>query len=136
MLRALWHINSFEGLFDKAFYLRKYPDLALAKVKLLRHYVKYGAAEGRKPHPLFEPDYYLRRYPEVRGSGNPLAHFLEHGGKRGMSPHPLFDCEAYLQANSGAAARGIHPLVHYVARRRSSGTKSGGTEGSQFGCAS
>jgi hypothetical protein len=124
-------------LFDSAFYLRKYPDLAAAGVNPLRHYLEYGAAEGRKPHPLFDPDYYLRRNTQARGCGDPLIHFLEQGGIKGMSPHPLFDCASYLRAHPNAVARGVNPLVHSLLqnRKQERGT-SFAAEGSQFGCAS
>jgi hypothetical protein len=99
------------GLFDAAFYLERYPDVRKAGIDPLRHYLRHGAAEGRKPHPLFEPDYYLARCPEARGSGNPLVYFLGEGAM--CSPHPLFDCAAYVEANPQAA---VQPLVHYLRR--------------------
>ncbi len=121
-------------LFDRGFYLRKYPDVAAARVNPLRHYLKYGASEGRKPHPLFDPDYYLRSHPELRNGGNPLLDFLERTPN--ADPHPLFDCEAYLLANPEAAIQGVNPLVHHVRRLHADGGASSGTEGSLFGCAS
>jgi hypothetical protein len=125
------------GLFDGAFYLREYPDLAAAGVNPLRHYLRYGANEGRKPHPLFDPDYYLRRNPQARGCGNPLIHFLEKGGRSGMSPHPLFDCEAYLRSHPDAVAAGVNPLVHSLLQSRKRERRMPfAAEGSQFGCAS
>ncbi len=133
-VRSLQHIR----LFDSVFYLRKYPDLAAARVNPLRHYLRYGATEGRKPHPLFDPEYYLRSHPELRDNGSPLRHFLEHGGLEhgGANPHPLFDCAAYLRANPEAAAQGVNPLVHHLRRLRAGGVMASGTEGSLFGCAS
>ena len=124
-------------LFDPAFYLRKYPDVAAARVNPLRHYLTHGTSEGRKPHPLFDPEYYLRSHPELRDTGNPLQHFLENGGleRGGANPHPLFDCEAYLRANPEAAAQGVNPLVHHL-RLRAGGVTASATEGSLFGCAS
>ena len=44
-------------------------DVAAAGVNPLRHYMRYGGGEGRKPNPLFDPDYYLRRYPQLKGAG-------------------------------------------------------------------
>jgi hypothetical protein len=132
-MRAFRHIP----LFDRAFYLRKYPDLAAAGVNPLLHYVRYGAAEGRKPHPLFDPEYYLRRYPELRGNTNPLLHFLEHSRANPQTnPHPLFHCEAYRQAHPEAAAEGVNPLVHHLRQLRAGRNTASGTEGSLFGCAS
>ena len=51
-----------------AFYVAKYPDVAAAKVYPWLHYLKHGAAERRKPHPLFDPDYYMSRCPEARSA--------------------------------------------------------------------
>jgi hypothetical protein len=98
-----------QALFDSAFYLRKYPDVAAAGVDPWKHYQKHGAAEGRKPHPLFQPEHYFARCPQARGTGNPLESFLEGGGI--CSTHPLFDCPAYLEAHPEGSAQ---PLVAYV----------------------
>lgn len=116
-------------LFDSPFYLARYPDVAAAGAHPLRHYLKFGMCEGRKPHPLFDPDYYLRRNPSARGTQSPVLHFLRTGGPAGMSPHPLFDIEAYLASSQDS--RGQNPLVHF-----SRHPKPAVTEGSQFGCAS
>ena len=45
------------------------------------HYLKFGAAEGREPHPLFDTNRYvqLNRYAIVSGA-TPLEHFLASGG--------------------------------------------------------
>jgi hypothetical protein len=67
-----------ERLFDPAFYLRANPDVEAARMDPWKHYEKHGAAEGRKPHPWFQPDFY----------GKPLEHFLQTGAG---SPHRLFD---------------------------------------------
>ncbi len=101
------------GLFDAAFYLERYPDIRRAGIDPLRHYMRHGAAEGRKPHPLFQPDYYLARCPEARDTRNPLLHFLDEAPW--CSPHPLFDCASYVAANPDAAAQ---PLAHYLRAKR------------------
>jgi hypothetical protein len=125
--------GAFEGasphpLFDTAFYLRKYPDVAASGVNPLFHYLLHGAEEGRKPHPLFQPDYYAAQLgPEPSGPSHPLLllHFLAaHEG--GANPHPLFDCRAYQLAHPGA--RGVNPLVDFVLRG-----PSPVAEGAQFG---
>jgi hypothetical protein len=88
-----------------------------------KHYVKYGAAEGRQPNPLFDPAHYLASCPAARNGGNPLLHFLEQSSAW-ANPHPLFDCDAYLRAHPNAG----NPLEHYLGQ-----TKHAGLEGSQFG---
>jgi hypothetical protein len=95
-------------LFDPAFYLERNPDVRRAGMDPLRHYLRYGAAEGRKPHPLFQPDYYLARCRDAKG-GNPLLHFLDNGAM--YSPHPLFDSAAYIAENPDATGQ---PLTHYL----------------------
>jgi hypothetical protein len=80
-------------IFDAGYYLASNPDVRAAKIKPLKHYLAHGLQEGRKPHPLFQPDYYA-------------AH--------GSNPHRLFDCDSYLQAHPEAAESGVHPLVHYI----------------------
>jgi hypothetical protein len=99
--------------FDRAFYLERYPDVRQAGTSPVGHYLRYGAAEGRKPNRLFEPEYYLSCCPEARDSETPLLHFIKTGGRLG-NPHPLFDCNAYLAAHADAATRGINPLLHYI----------------------
>lgn len=116
-------------LFDSSFYLTKYPDVAAAGAHPLRHYLEFGIREGRKPHPLFDPDYYLRRNPSARGPETPFHHFLGAGGRAGMSPHPLFESRAYLAAFPDS--QGHNPLLHF-----SRHPKPAAAEGSQFGCAS
>jgi hypothetical protein len=112
-------------LFDREFYLRANPDVAAAGVDPLQHYLKYGAAEQRQPHPLFDPVHYLAGCPEAREAGNPLLHFVSTSRGRWPATHPLFDCEAYLSVYADAAR---NPLLHYISRGSPIGL-----EGSQFG---
>jgi hypothetical protein len=86
--------------------------------------VRHGAAENRKPHPLFEPNYYRAE------TGNSLVHFL-NAGVSARNPHPLFDCAAYLEANPDVLAAGVNPLVHYLTRTRSAVPISGSPDESR-----
>ena len=83
----------------------------------LRHYVKYGAAEQRQPHPLFDPAHYLANCPKARSAENPLLHFLEQNGGW-ANPHPLFDCDAYLSSHPEAVG---NPLTHYLSQNTPGG---------------
>jgi len=114
--------RTIQKVFDAEFYLRANPDVAAARMDPLEHYVKYGAAEQRQPHPLFDPAHYLASCPEARASGNPLLHFLATSN-RWANPHPLFDCEAYRSAHPGLKT---NPLVHYLSQ-----AAPAGIEGSQ-----
>jgi hypothetical protein len=82
--------NAVARLFDAAWYLVTYPDVAAAGVNPLEHYLRHGAAEGRDPGPLFSTRWYLEAYPDVAAAGvNPLEHYLRRGaaeGRRARSP--------------------------------------------------
>ena len=108
-----------EQLFDRDFYLARYPDIRAARIDPLRHYLTHGMAEGRKPNPLFQPDYYAAQCNTYSdGPGNALRHFLKNEPNAACNPHRLFDSESYLTTHSGAAASGINPLLHYLESRQ------------------
>lgn len=71
-------------LFDRDWYLRKYPDVRTAGVDPLLHYMNIGWQEGRDPGPGFSSSAYLRTNADVARSGtNPLVHFIEFGHSEG-----------------------------------------------------
>jgi hypothetical protein len=110
---ALPYWRKLRRIFDAEFYLRKYADVAAAGGDPFRHYLEYGASEGRKPHPLFDHDYYVLNCPEARDGSEPsIFHFLKSPVPAG-NPHPLFDCESYLRAHPDASRRRVNPLLHY-----------------------
>ncbi len=75
------------GLFDVAWYLAEYEDVARSGVDPVKHYLRYGAAEGRDPSPRFETRFYLGSYPDVTAMGeNPLVHFIRFGRAEGRVP--------------------------------------------------
>jgi hypothetical protein len=102
-------------LFDPAFYLRKYPDVAAAGVNPLCHYLKYGAAESRQPHPLFDPRFYLDRNRDIRRAGvNPLVHYVRHGAAEDRKPLPLFEPSHYRNSCAESPGSGQNLLVHFL----------------------
>jgi hypothetical protein len=117
------HLFLRRKLFEPAFYLERYPDLAAARVHPFAHYLLHGAAEGRKPNPWFDPDYYLARSPQARrrihlDGRDPFVDFLEHGVEEDSSPHPLSDGAAEGVPRRGPLSRAPGPV----------------TEGAQFKC--
>jgi hypothetical protein len=75
------------GLFDREWYLERYPDVARTGLDPVIHYLRRGAREGRDPGPGFDTRAYLVRYPDVaRGGQNPLMHFIRHGRSEGRLP--------------------------------------------------
>src|SRR3954468_910001 len=72
------------GLFDAAWYLKEYPDVAAQKIDPLLHYLRHGAHEGRDPSSMFSTWGYVERYPEACTEGvNPLIYFLTRGRQKG-----------------------------------------------------
>ncbi|MFZ5880404.1 MAG: rhamnan synthesis F family protein [Chloroflexota bacterium] len=77
------------GLFDPAWYLSQYPDIAQAGLDPLIHYLGAGGLEGRDPGPNFSSALYLQAYPDIqKAKKNPLVHYLNHGKREGRLAHP------------------------------------------------
>lgn len=77
-------------LFDAAWYLRTYPDVAAAGERPAVHFLHHGFSEGRSPGPDFDTAFYLARYRDVREAGmNPLIHYELVGRNEGrLTAHP------------------------------------------------
>jgi hypothetical protein len=103
------------GLLDVDWYLTQYPDVARAALTPMRHYLQFGAKEGRDPNPLFDTDWYLSQYPDVAQIGvNPLRHYIQYGVSEGRDPNPLFDTDWYLSQYPDVAQAKVNPLYHYL----------------------
>ena len=115
--RLFWGID-LESLFDRFFYLERYPDVARSGLDPLAHFLWFGAAEGRQPHPLFDTAGYLAENPDVAARGrNPLAHFLRDGWRERRRPNALFDAEWYREQHPELSAE-RNPFLDYVQRRK------------------
>lgn len=67
-------------LFDVEYYLSHNRDVALNGGDPVRHYLMFGASEGRNPSDLFSTSGYLALYPDVVAANlNPLLHFIRYG---------------------------------------------------------
>ncbi len=101
-------------LFDRAWYLTRYKEVAAAGIDPVMHYHWTGAAVGYNPHPLFDTAWYLATYPAVGRAGeNPLAHYIRTGNAAGHDPHPLFDSACYLGGHPRPTSGTV--LEHYLA---------------------
>ena len=91
------------GLFDERWYLERYPDVAAAQADPAKHYLMFGAGEGRDPSPKFSTAGYLRECPDVAASGmNPLLHYVRYGIHEGRTVRPAIPAQVPAQAFSGA----------------------------------
>ncbi|KGP64018.1 hypothetical protein EP47_03600 [Legionella norrlandica] len=84
--RKSFEINKYKtiiqqtDLFDKAWYLDQYQDVAQSNIDPIIHYLYYGAKEGRDPGPKFNTKAYLKTYQDVAENRiNPLIHYLLFG---------------------------------------------------------
>lgn len=110
------------GLFDKQEYLSSNPDVAAARLRPLRHFLKRGWKEGRNPNPLFDTQWYLATYEDVAAAGiNPLVHYIKFGVREGRDPSAYFSTIGYLERYADVAAAGINPLKHFLRHGQSEG---------------
>lgn len=66
--------------FDRAYYLRTYPDVDPALVDPLEHFCIFGWKDGRNPCAWFSTRFYLNAYRDVAAANvNPFAHYLKRG---------------------------------------------------------
>ena len=77
-------IISASDLFDEAWYLDRYPDVAALGLGAAEHYLRIGARLARNPGPAFDTAYYLGSNVDVANAGiNPLVHYVRHGRRDG-----------------------------------------------------
>jgi hypothetical protein len=104
------------GLFDGAWYLRRYDDVAAARSDPWQHFIHYGLAEGRWPNRYFDTEWY-RKDNAVKAGLDPLLHYLHNGEQR--PPHPMFDPAWYRSAYRIPSNQTA--LGHYITNRLSGG---------------
>ena len=92
-------VMKFRAMFDEAWYLTTYPDVAetvrSGSVKSgYDHFIEHGFKEGRVPiKPIFDEAWYLTTYPdaaEAVRSGRAKSgydHFIEFGYAEGRKPN-------------------------------------------------
>jgi GT2 family glycosyltransferase/glycosyltransferase involved in cell wall biosynthesis len=102
-------------LVDPVWYRQTYSDLRDTPIDVARHYLEYGAREGRNPGPLFDTKFYLKHNPDVAATGvNPLVHYLTIGWRSGCQPNRFFDPNWYSINNSHLQVANWEPLTHYA----------------------
>ena len=88
-LREYWVIKR-SGLFDCQYYLRNNLDVARGCIDPIKHYIRHGWREGRKPNEFFDTQWYMDTYPDiVEIDTNPLYHYIKHGIAEGRGPENL-----------------------------------------------
>jgi hypothetical protein len=100
------------GLFDGAWYLRRYPDVAAAGQDPVMHYIMHGFREDRAPNLYFDPASY-RLVASLSVADNPLLHYAQMGEAAGLPPGPHFDPLWYRVAYRPEGS----PLGDFLRRR-------------------
>jgi GT2 family glycosyltransferase len=114
------------ALLDPLWYLQASPDVLLAGVDPIWHWLLIGWREHRTPNPLFDTSWYLAAHPEAAASGaDPLTYYLRHGIAQNHEPGPLFSREWYLRRNTDVRAAGMDPVVHWLKHGAAEGRKPG-----------
>jgi GT2 family glycosyltransferase len=122
-LRIRWawarHVIQRGRVFDRAWYIITYPEVARQGWDPATHYLAIGGAQGLKPHLLFDPVWYQARRPAV---GNPLLDYVRTGAALGLDPSPYFHAAYYLAAigrplgrRLWTVGRRLSPLGDFVA---------------------
>jgi glycosyltransferase involved in cell wall biosynthesis len=138
--KAVEHPLHTSPLFDRGFYLERYPDVAAAGGDPALHYLTTGWKELRDPSAAFSTACYLLDHPDVAHAGvNPLVHFLNNGSRedriyrpssasaaaidvlssgidaecRAIRASGLFDEAYYLALNDDIDPPPIDPIRHY-----------------------
>lgn len=107
------------GLFDAAWYVAKYPDVAELGIDPVEHYLLVGAAERRSPGPQFDAPWYLDQNPDVSAAKvNPLLHYLRHGVSEGRAPRASRACrmarEDIAHQPGRAFSYGSKPVIRWI----------------------
>ena len=68
------------GLFDNVYYFFTYPDVRRSDINPIKHFIEFGAKEGRNPSKEFDTIFYLKMYNDVNVNKiNPLVHYIIFG---------------------------------------------------------
>lgn len=115
-------LSAIRLLFDRAFYLSRYTDVAANGIDPLDHFLTAGLGEGRSPCLLFDPDFYLGQPGAPSSPDFLFLHYLRSGIADGIDPHPLIDAGFY--AGQAPALRvGTNPLIHMLTAGRREGRR-------------
>ena len=113
------------GLLDKDWYVATNDDVAKQGIDPVRHYVTFGAREGRDPSPSFSTLQYLANNPDVAAANiNPLSHFVIRGmvegrvvGCRNAAVPPQPQSRSVSHNNWAVLGAGAMAVLHSAARQ-------------------
>ncbi|WP_193744943.1 glycosyltransferase family 4 protein [Marinimicrobium sp. LS-A18] len=89
----LWRLRGeqlAEG-FDSTLYSRLHRDVAISGVNGRVHYLRFGRAEGRDPHPDFSASGYRYQHRDLPEQEDPFVHYERFGRREGYAALPEWD---------------------------------------------
>ncbi len=118
------------GLFERRWYLRRYPEVRGYPAGPLAHFCQRGIHEGKDPGPRFSTQAYLTRETGIAASGEPpflhamrrrapdTAYLWTPSTEEALRPvilaSGLFDPAFYVAQNPDVARTASKPFDHYV----------------------
>jgi len=115
--RLHWDARAIQnsGLFDWDWYIEGNSDVVAAGVDPLKHWLKTGWKEGRKPNPYFDTLWYTQQYlSNSSDASNPLIHYIRGYASEDLEPTPDFNTKTYLLQHPEIEKDGIIPLAHFL----------------------
>ena len=130
MLRKIFPLNKSklvksdaEWGFDRQYYIKNNPDVALNGDDPRQHYMDHGWQELRDPSDYFSTTGYLKANTDVATAQiNPLRHFREHGmaeGRTGWQKRRPEEWSALTTAELNTLQKQIMELRHLLGTQRS-----------------
>ena len=106
-------LSAIRLLFDRGWYLLRYPDVAESGIDPFDHFLTSGLAEGRSPCILFDPTFYLNQPGAPDTTEFLFLHYLTTGVRLEIDPHPLVDA-GYYASQHPRLKPGTNPLTHLL----------------------
>ncbi len=104
------------GLFDEAWYVETYKDVAALGLCPFEHFLRFGLLMDRDPSPLFSTRFYKSEHPDVVNAGMiPLQHYIRHGKREGRACLPAPGIQHIVESGIPETSR----LNHITARKYS-----------------
>ncbi len=102
--------------FDREYYVWKYPDIAVAGVDPLAHFLRWGIAEKRRPHPLIDLGHMLAADPEALPDPPSDTALLAALAGDAVDPGPYFSLSYYRSQLDGEDPAEGGLLRHFLER--------------------
>ncbi len=98
--------------FDRAWYALRYPDITRGDFDPLLHFVGWGVAEARSPHPLIDLRFMREAEPDRFADPITIATLLDALDHDRLDPSPRFSCMHYRAQLEGDPPGGL--LRHFL----------------------